>query len=287
MRASIAKNLPSTLRRNRSQHTGGSAPAEGLYAKLAAISQVLMLVLVGFGYWYTVLPVYQKSLLDEQIAKATLDLEKKSGELDAKNAELANVMKTVDASQRELDGLRGKIYSYQAEAEVERSKAMRAELNAQKVQVYADVKYGQLRRQSISLFLGELFRCSGKKFIDYSDFSACLDATAKKSESFSQLDSSDRASVLRVLRQSSSKHKDDWDALKVGYDASVVRLDSEIQELKVKVDTLKANGVKSWDSELMEMELAYRKKGTDKIMLDFRLADDQRKMIGKIIEGTY
>lgn len=76
-----------SLHHNRFPAAGtGSRPAttpvpEGTYAKLAAVAQVLMLVLVGFGYWYTVLPVYQKSLLDEEIAKKTIELNSATYEL--------------------------------------------------------------------------------------------------------------------------------------------------------------------------------------------------------------
>ncbi|MGJ7501219.1 hypothetical protein ACSFBF_12735 [Variovorax sp. ZT5P49] len=56
------------------------------------LSQVLLLLLGIFGYFYTVLPVYQKSLLDEDIAKKTIELGKKDAELTGKASELNEKM---------------------------------------------------------------------------------------------------------------------------------------------------------------------------------------------------
>lgn len=44
------------------------------FARLSNLSQVGLLILAVFGYFYTVVPVYEKSLLDEEIAKKELQL---------------------------------------------------------------------------------------------------------------------------------------------------------------------------------------------------------------------
>lgn len=83
---------------------------------IASVSQVGLLVLAGYGYIYTVLPVYQKALLDEEIAKKTLELNKKELELQIKNAELNELNAAVSQaresalqSQKEVGKLKGTV----------------------------------------------------------------------------------------------------------------------------------------------------------------------------------
>jgi hypothetical protein len=56
--------------------------------RLANFSHFGLLVLAVFGYIYTVIPVYQKSLLDEQIAKKELELKQANDAIAAKEIEL-------------------------------------------------------------------------------------------------------------------------------------------------------------------------------------------------------
>lgn len=65
-------------------------------ARAANASQIGLLLLAVFGYFYTVVPVYQKSLLDEDIAKKTLEFK----ELQRKNSELAGLNMTAQATAR-------------------------------------------------------------------------------------------------------------------------------------------------------------------------------------------
>jgi hypothetical protein len=51
-------------------------------SRLSHFSQIGLLIVAVFGYVYTVIPVYQKSLLDEQIAKKELELKNIQLKLD-------------------------------------------------------------------------------------------------------------------------------------------------------------------------------------------------------------
>lgn len=83
---------------------------------IANASQLGLLLLATFGYFYTVIPVYQKSLLDEEIAKKTLELNAKDSELRVKAAELAELNEAVSKarevarrSQAEVGKLKGTV----------------------------------------------------------------------------------------------------------------------------------------------------------------------------------
>lgn len=85
-------------------------------SRVANASQLGLLLLAAFGYFYTVIPVYQKSLLDEEIAKKTLELNAKDSELRVKAAELAELNASVSTarevarrSQAEVGKLKGTV----------------------------------------------------------------------------------------------------------------------------------------------------------------------------------
>ena len=56
--------------------------------RLGYFSQIGLLIVAVIGYFYTVLPVYQKSVLDEEIAKKEIELVKMQKKLDENYVEL-------------------------------------------------------------------------------------------------------------------------------------------------------------------------------------------------------
>jgi len=88
--------------RNTKTITGQSTPIsliDKTLSRVANASQLGLLLLAGFGYFYTVIPVYQKSLLDEEIAKKTIELNAKDSELRAKTTELAELNASVSIAR--------------------------------------------------------------------------------------------------------------------------------------------------------------------------------------------
>lgn len=132
------KKLPkykNRLRLRGSTHVDGNrnAPSPGradfILSRLGNASQLGLLALAVFGYFYTVLPVYQKSLLDEEIAKKTIELNRKEAELVAKggelkaqsiklaalNASVARSQQSLQKSQVKIGQLRGAVQSQYTE----------------------------------------------------------------------------------------------------------------------------------------------------------------------------
>lgn len=77
------------------------------------LSQVGMLILAIFGYFYTVLPVYQKSLLDEEIAKKTIELNQKDQQLASKSAELSALNDALRQAKNGAEKFRAETYKLQ------------------------------------------------------------------------------------------------------------------------------------------------------------------------------
>ncbi len=135
-RFSMTKNTGRLRRPHQATSTTKRWPAPSpqsridiLLARLASASQLGLLLLAIFGYFYTVLPVYQKSLLDEEIAKKTLALNTMESDLRAKDVELqeknrslaklnesvAKVQKDLGKSKAEIGNLRGKVTTQYSE----------------------------------------------------------------------------------------------------------------------------------------------------------------------------
>lgn len=75
-----------------------SSRTDKIFLRCAQTAQILGIVVAVFGYIFTVRPVYQKQLLDEQIAQRTIELREKTAliaergkELAATNAKLGEV----------------------------------------------------------------------------------------------------------------------------------------------------------------------------------------------------
>lgn len=82
-------------------------------SRLASASQPLLLLLATFGYFYTVVPIYQKEMLSEQIA--------------AKEIELSRLQKQIDLSGPVITGLKDQVAYLNAQTHVLELERLRTE----------------------------------------------------------------------------------------------------------------------------------------------------------------
>ena len=111
--------------------------------RVAHMSQFALVVLAFVGYVFTVLPVYQKSLLDEDIAKKTLELRVMEGNISKKEALLASKSSELTNMSERFNQLRGDVNTTrqglgQAKAEVEK---LRGVVDFQ----YSSLRYWNMR----------------------------------------------------------------------------------------------------------------------------------------------
>jgi uncharacterized secreted protein with C-terminal beta-propeller domain len=162
------------------------------FGRIANASQAGLLLLAAFGYIYTVIPVYEKALLDEEIAKKTLDLQKKESELAQKSAELASLTTAVDQ-------MRGSLSSSQAE--VRRLKGTLSE------------QYSELRNRLLVEFqlLGtNLCRIDT---LTEGSFGACLIEKVLPTNNLKSMSSADRDLLTRIVQASNSETSSSWQEL--------------------------------------------------------------------------
>jgi hypothetical protein len=98
---------------------GSPAKLDVYLGRAASLSQPLVLCLAVFGYFYTVVPVYQKELLSEQIAGKEIELTKLQHQIDASKpamnqlqldvAKLEHQIKTLSAQKFALESKNAKL----------------------------------------------------------------------------------------------------------------------------------------------------------------------------------
>lgn len=75
-------------------------------SRAASFSQPALLALAVFGYFYTVIPIYQKEVLSEQIAAKEIEAKQRQQEIDAQKiatAQLADSISSLKGTLRELE----------------------------------------------------------------------------------------------------------------------------------------------------------------------------------------
>jgi hypothetical protein len=246
-------NHRSLRSRNRVTPPVAQTPPEGIYAKIASLAQVFMLVLVAFGYWYTVLPVYQKSLLDEDIAKKTIELNKATKDLGSLHNDLENLRAKVTLKEVELSALQKSIEGYKRESLNARVDASNAKQESIVARDNAATKYALLRSQSLSLFWGELLRyCVGSSVATDAKLAECVETQSRRSAAFGKLDEPDGRSVIEAIRVSISKNKDVWNKVFQDYAEERKLLEGKLAQVKQSYETEKAKRKVSTQQERID-----------------------------------
>jgi len=166
-----------------------TSPIDKWLGRIANASQAGLLILAAFGYFYTVVPVYQKSLLDEEIAKKTLDLQKKESELTQKSSELASL--TAAVSQ-----MRGSLSHSQAEV---------GRLKGNLSEQYSELRYRLL--EEFQLLGAKLCRIDK---LPEGTFGACLIEKVLPTYNLKSMSSQDRDLLTKIVRASNSETSSGW-----------------------------------------------------------------------------
>lgn len=105
------KNYPAfhrrlAIKRNERKGDVDEKNTESMLAKAAHISQVALVILAAFGYFYTVKPVYQKERLAEEVARSQAVLESQRLELEENKTLLMEIQEERKALATNLEKLR-------------------------------------------------------------------------------------------------------------------------------------------------------------------------------------
>lgn len=101
---------------------------------IGSLSQVAMLVVVLFGYIYTVRPVFQNQLLQEKLATAELERLEVEEQIQFLEAERDRTEDSLHDVQRKITSLESQQLAVEDELEVARGKARRAQTRASRLE---------------------------------------------------------------------------------------------------------------------------------------------------------
>lgn len=182
-----------------------SAPAgiDVALQRLANASQLGLLALAIFGYFYTVLPVYQKSLLDEEIAKKTL-------QLNAMETKLASAEDLLAKKEAEIRSMDGKLGALREEADSARRGLNVAKAEVGKLKTDVQEKYSELRPRVLRDFQAVALRECKLSAIPAGTFADCIRRKVVVHPLVQPLSEPDRKLLIAIAEQQNASVTSAW-----------------------------------------------------------------------------
>lgn len=173
--------------------------------RLANASQLGLLLLAVFGYFYTVLPVYQKSLLDEEIAKKTI-------ELRAMESRVTQAQELLQARESELSGMNKRLSELRSAADNARRGLGIAQAEVGKLRGTVDSQYAQLVPRLLRDFQSlAVSSCKASATYD-GGFSECVETKVLTSPVLVAMSLEDKSKLLQIVREQSPGIHKSWAA---------------------------------------------------------------------------
>ncbi|MGX9278322.1 hypothetical protein ACWXWL_11395 [Pantoea ananatis] len=212
-------------------------------SRIANFSQIGVLALAAFGYFYTVLPVYQKSLLDEEIAKKTLELEKKDKKINEINQMLAN--RSSELKKLTEDAEKAKADAYSAKNSL---KTMQGKYTKQ---------YSELRVHLLSQFISLAFSGCKKEEWNSMKLKKCL-YNAAESEVLKELNQNDRSKLKRNINAQIPKMVIAYNKFNATFNGDIGIIEEKTK--KIKNDCENDRTIKSNEDKIKQIELEHECK---------------------------
>lgn len=198
----------------------------------AQISQVLLLALGVFGYFYTVLPVYQKAVLDEDIAQKILEVRQQERRILDLNAQIASREEALAAKDKELFNKDRDLAAVR-----EQASAARAE---------ARTNYSKLRVEYLGGLVASVRQCPSSFLqgqLDGAELRRCPQHVAQQAAYlFSQLEPSDARSLRTLISKHVTAAEPDYQKLVARFRVEAEQAKNDIARLKKEMDDNKAAG---------------------------------------------
>jgi hypothetical protein len=247
LRARQARQLPSP------PHEVTQAPTHTrtdlVLQRLANASQLALVLLAIFGYFYTVLPVYQKSLLDEDIAKRTL-------ELRVMESRIAQAETLLASREAEFSVMTKRVTELKAVADVARQRLGRAQAEVGTLRGAVETQYMQLLPRLLRDFQTlALSQCKSRDGVETA-FGDCVERKVLTSPSLSGLESADKTRLLSIARRRSSMIDSSLSEFSLGIARKKQDADTQAKEAQARCDGLK-NG-EDYKDKIKKISIDYQ-----------------------------
>jgi hypothetical protein len=218
-----------------------------------------MLMLAIFGYFYTVLPIYQKSLLDEEIAKKSLELNAMQSRIETTEA----LLKT---RERELGGMNKKLSDMRVAAD-------RAQAEVGKLRTDVGAQYAELLPRLLQDFQSLSYGLCKEAVLGDQSFADCVDKNVLPTANLAAIHASDRGRLSRILHARSPALAQAWREHLAKVDRSKLAGDRRANDAQARCDQLRASDD--------------YKDSIKKISLDFQCNKGQREVSFAAIREKY
>jgi hypothetical protein len=233
------------------------------FNRASQLSQVLLLLLGVFGYFYTVLPLYQKALLDEEIAQKTLELK----EMQKRSVALAE---QIDRQSQEL--------------RAKDKQVLTAQQVAAAAKVEAIENYHKLRVEYVGLAVTAYRRCAWKasgRDLDGTELASCSkDVLASVEQEFRSLRPQDRKLFIEMLGRAIAKLEEPFSKIVADQREKLVAYRSKAEETRRRIDALKADTTQDSKQKLENSSTALQ------LSIDLLLKDEVPKIRRASYEGV-
>jgi hypothetical protein len=187
--------------------------------RLANASQLGILILAVFGYFYTVLPIYQKSLLDEEIAKKTIQL---------------------NAMEAEFSAMNKKVVELRASANSAREGLGKAKAEVGKLRGAVDTQYSELRPRLINDFIALANNSCKLSDVPDGGFANCIESKVLSSSILSSLQEVDRSRLLSIVRKHNAPIHNLWSDYSSDLEQRKKTIENKRKDADIKCENLKS-----------------------------------------------
>lgn len=203
-------------------------------ARLSFFAQILTPLLALAGFWYTVLPLYSKAILEEQVAKNQIELEKQQESLTSLLNVIEHKKQEVNSLTSRIEQEQGKSNSLRAEISALSIERLNARAAAEAANIEALKQYQSMRASVLLSALSKAALCQrdvgqwasfyspmrkwtidaepsakGERYSDLESVATCIEQTAIKSHGVGDLTQSDKklfmAQLANVTRRLASE----------------------------------------------------------------------------------
>lgn len=207
-------------------------------ARLSFVAQIATPALAAAAFFYTVVPLWSKAVLEEQYAKLQIDTKTQNERLVSLTKEVADKQRNADALAAQMSATKGYIAALQSDLDRMSQQRKQAQNDLSKSQAQVEARYRSLRTMVILSGVNRAESCGtdlvgwihfyspiadftsgaaplarGARYPDLSRLKSCVRREFESTTGYPNLSDADRDFVDRTLREQERSISEDLDHL--------------------------------------------------------------------------
>ncbi len=214
--------------------------------RISHLSQLGLLILATFGYFYTVRPIYTKSMLEEEIAKKQIEIKEKDNKMIESNklitikqqelkktidqansatSQLASAKRSLDKTSQELATIQRQLYDSNNDLYATKDDLDKSKYEIVKSKSAAMKYYSQLKKNVVKNVLWSNSNCAQEPMdlynikFTYNRIGKCINEISSKAEILNALEPKDKQHFLKLLSSIDKTTGTDIDKIQAEYES--------------------------------------------------------------------